>query len=108
MKKWMNRIWARAETQKDSHPLRLHGHLIRAVAEEARPPDEAWDFEVLIARAGYSRDGEWFLPREVLREGRSPVRGARRRSRITLGRAVPISGTWSAGTAKSAWARRGF
>ncbi len=76
MKKWMNRIWARAEAQKDSHTLRLHGHLIRAAAKEAQPPDEAWDFDVLIARAGYSRDGEWFLPRDVLREAAPLFEGA--------------------------------
>lgn len=76
MKKWMNRIWARAEAQNDSHPLRLHGHLIRAVAKEAQPPDEAWDFDVLIAQAGYSRDGEWFLPRDVLREAAPLFEGA--------------------------------
>ncbi|MCE2454030.1 MAG: hypothetical protein J4F48_14730, partial [Nitrospinae bacterium] len=76
MKKWLNRMWARAEAQKDSHTLRLHGHLIRAVAKEARSPVEAWDFDVLIARAGYSRDREWFLPREVLREAAPLFEGA--------------------------------
>ena len=76
MKKWMNRIWARAETREDSHPLRLHGHLIRAVAKGAKAPDEAWDFDVLIARPGYSGDGEWFLPRDVLREAAPLFEGA--------------------------------
>ena len=76
MKKWMNRMWAGAEAQKDSHPVRLHGHLVRATAEEAQPPEGAWDFDVLIARAGYSRDGEWFLPRDVLREAAPLFEGA--------------------------------
>ena len=76
MKKWMNRMWAGAEAQKDSHPVRLHGHLVRATAKEAQPPEGAWDFDVLIARAGYSRDGEWFLPRDVLREAAPLFEGA--------------------------------
>ena len=76
MKRWMNLIWARAEAQKDFRPLRLHGHLIRAVAKQAQPPGETWDFDVLIAQAGYSRDGEWFLPREVLREAAPLFEGA--------------------------------
>ena len=69
-------MWAGAEAQKDSHPVRLHGHLVRATAEEAQPPEGAWDFDVLIARAGYSRDGEWFLPRDVLREAAPLFEGA--------------------------------
>ena len=76
MKRWMNLIWARAEAQKDFRPLRLHGQLIRAVAKQAQPPGETWDFDVLIAQAGYSRDGEWFLPREVLREAAPLFEGA--------------------------------
>ena len=72
----MNLIWARAEAQKDFRPLRLHGQLIRAVAKQAQPPGETWDFDVLIAQAGYSRDGEWFLPREVLREAAPLFEGA--------------------------------
>ena len=76
MKKWMNLILARAEAQKDFRPLRLHGHFIRAVAKQAQPPGETWDFDVLIAQAGYSRDGEWFLPREVLREAAPLFEGA--------------------------------
>ncbi len=72
----MNRLWTRAEAQKDSHTLRLHGHIIRSVADKSQPPEEAWDFEVLIARAGYSRDGEWFLPGDVLREAAPLFEGA--------------------------------
>ena len=44
--------------------------------KEAQPPEEAWDFDVLIARAGYSRDGEWFLPGDVLREAAPLFEGA--------------------------------
>ncbi|MCY3824873.1 MAG: hypothetical protein OXG62_13520 [Nitrospinae bacterium] len=76
MKKWMNRIWARAEAREDPHSLRLHGHLVRAVAKGAETPGEAWDFEVLIAQPGYSGDGEWFLPRDVLREAAPLFEGA--------------------------------
>ncbi len=75
MKKWRNRMSARARVRSASRPVRLHGRVIRAVAEEA-PPGEAWDFDVLIARHGYSEDGEWFLPREVLREAAPLFEGA--------------------------------
>lgn len=73
MKKWMNRMSARA--RRESRPLRLHGRVIRALAEEA-PSGEAWDFDVLIARHGYSEDGAWFLPREVLRAAAPLFEGA--------------------------------
>ena len=51
--------------------LRLQGGLIRSVAQEPREESgedgQSWDFEVVIARPGYSRDGKWFLTPGVLR-----------------------------------------
>ncbi len=48
--------------------LRITGQVLRAAGEEGgEGADRPWDFEVLIARPGHSRDGSWFLPEEVLR-----------------------------------------
>jgi hypothetical protein len=49
----------------------LRGGLLRKAAGadgEAGAEGEGWDFEVVIARPGHSRDGRWYLPREVLGE----------------------------------------
>ncbi|MBT5949108.1 MAG: hypothetical protein HOG94_15680, partial [Nitrospinaceae bacterium] len=52
--------------------LRLQGALLRKAAGSPNGGDEeGWDFEVVIARPGPSRDGGWFLPREVLAEAAS-------------------------------------
>ncbi len=46
-------------------PRLIQGVIVRRI-EAAGDAEGGWDFEVLIAQAGYSRDGAWFLPREVL------------------------------------------
>jgi hypothetical protein len=43
----------------------LRGGLLR---KAAGAEGEGWDFEVVIARPGHSRDGRWYLSREVLGE----------------------------------------
>ncbi|MEE9241491.1 MAG: hypothetical protein V3U53_09935 [bacterium] len=52
--------------------LRLRGGLVRSAAQGASRDsggdDRPWDFEVVIARPGYSLDGRWFLTPSVLRE----------------------------------------
>ncbi|MEK6711346.1 MAG: hypothetical protein AABZ64_12295, partial [Nitrospinota bacterium] len=50
--------------------IRLRGGVLRAAA--GRGEEGGWDFEVLIARPGPSREGDWFLPREVL-AGAAPL-----------------------------------
>ena len=58
--------------------LRLTGRVLRAagVPSGAAPDNTPWDFEVRIATPGYSREGRWFLSREVLREAAPLFEGA--------------------------------
>jgi hypothetical protein len=44
--------------------------LIRRAGQDSRggAEERGWEFEVVIARPGYLRDGRWFLSREVLSE----------------------------------------
>lgn len=74
MKRRVNRTRARAGGE--ARPLRLRGRLVRPLSKASGPGGEVWDFEVLIARPGYSKDGEWFLPREVLRRAAPLFEGA--------------------------------
>ncbi len=74
MKRRTSRV--RAETRGDSHSVRLRGRLARGRADAARRREKAWDFDVLIARPGYSKDGEWFVPRETLRRAAPLFEGA--------------------------------
>ncbi|MBI3127905.1 MAG: hypothetical protein HYZ11_09900 [Candidatus Tectomicrobia bacterium] len=53
--------------------IRLQGGVLRAAKEGGQG---AWDFEVLIARPGPSREGDWFLPREVLAQAAPLFEGA--------------------------------
>ncbi len=48
--------------------LRLRGRLLRRAAVATGEDGEGWEFEVVIARPGHSRDGRWYLSREVLSE----------------------------------------
>ncbi|MDP6277038.1 MAG: hypothetical protein QF701_12795 [Nitrospinota bacterium] len=60
-----------AEPMAGPIQLRLRGGLLRKAAGadgEAGAEGEGWDFEVVIARPGHSRDGRWYLSREVLGE----------------------------------------
>lgn len=54
--------------------MRLTGQLLRALG--AGEGERPWDFEVLIARPGPSRDGTWFLPAAVLRAAAPLFEGA--------------------------------
>ena len=58
--------------------LRLSGRVLQAagVPSGAAPDNASWDFKVRIATPGYSREGRWFLSREVLREAAPLFEGA--------------------------------
>ncbi|MDA1000451.1 MAG: hypothetical protein O2807_08045, partial [bacterium] len=65
------------DTAKKPQSMRLTGQLLRALgAESGDPKERPWDFEVLIARPGPSRDGSWFLPAAVLRAAAPLFEGA--------------------------------
>jgi len=76
LKKWRSE-WSAAPPAQSSGmggpiSLRLQGGLVRSAERRASldtgENDRAWDFEVVVARPGYSRDGKWFLTPGVLRE----------------------------------------
>lgn len=60
--------------------LCLQGSLVRSASAGTSRRGEAderpWEFEVVIARPGYSLDGKWFLAPGVLREAASLFEGA--------------------------------
>ena len=68
--------------------LRLTGRVLRAagVPSGAAPDNTPWDFEVRIATPGYSREGRWFLSREVLREAAPLFEGAQAFAKSRRGR----------------------
>ena len=66
---WPGSVSGDAATAEGPTQLRLQGSLLRkAAASPGGGEEEGWDFEVVIARPGPSRDGRWFLSREVLAE----------------------------------------
>ena len=75
LKKWRSE-WSAAPPASSGMDgpisLRLQGGLVRSAARRASRDsggdDRPWDFEVVVARPGYSRDGKWFLTPGVLRE----------------------------------------
>lgn len=57
------------EGASQARAIRLRGGVLRAAGKGT---EGGWDFEVLIAKPGPSREGDWFLPGEVL-AGAAPL-----------------------------------
>ncbi|OGL62024.1 MAG: hypothetical protein A3I72_12080 [Candidatus Tectomicrobia bacterium RIFCSPLOWO2_02_FULL_70_19] len=71
----MKGLFGKKRTPSQARAIQLRGGVLRA-SEGSGGKENGWDFEVLIARPGPSREGDWFLPREVLAEAAPLFEGA--------------------------------